>query len=83
MREDPPVAVPPVTAGPTQPAQPVQPNGPGDGQLHIVAEPRWDVYYAVVFATDAVGTSPPSNIWGPVTPNPPPPVANGAMASAA
>ena len=53
MREDLPVAVPPVTAGPAQPAQPVQPNGPGDGQLHIVAEPRWDVYYAVVFAAVA------------------------------
>jgi signal transduction histidine kinase len=53
VREDLPVAVPPVTAGPTPPAQPVQPNGPGDGQLHIVAEPRWDVYYAVVFAAVA------------------------------
>jgi signal transduction histidine kinase len=53
VREDLPVAVPPVTAGPAQPAQPVQPNGPGDGQLHIVAEPRWDVYYAVVFAAVA------------------------------
>jgi signal transduction histidine kinase len=53
VREDLPVAVPPVTAGPTQPAQPVQPNGPEDGQLHIVAEPRWDVYYAVVFTAVA------------------------------
>ncbi|MGH3256795.1 MAG: sensor histidine kinase [Streptosporangiaceae bacterium] len=50
MREDLPVAVPAVTAAPAQPAQS---GGPGDGQLHIVAEPRWDVYYAVVFAAVA------------------------------
>lgn len=50
MHEDLPVAVPPVTAGPAQPAQP---GGSGDGQVHVVAEPRWDVYYAVVFAAVA------------------------------
>jgi signal transduction histidine kinase len=47
VREDLPVAVPPVTDGRPQPAAP---GASGDGQVHIVAEPRWDVYYAVVFA---------------------------------
>jgi signal transduction histidine kinase len=45
VREEFPVAVPPVTAGP--------PPAPPGGQVHIVAEPRWDVYYAVVFAAVA------------------------------
>ncbi len=50
MHEDVPVAVPPVTAGPPPSAQPGE---SGDGQVHVVAEPRWDVYYAVVFAAVA------------------------------
>ena len=50
MHEDLPVAVPPVTAGPAQPAQP---GASGAAQVHIAAEPRWDVYYAVVFAAVA------------------------------
>ena len=50
MREDLPVAVPPVTAGPPSSAQPGE---SGEGQVHVVAEPRWDVYYAVVFAAVA------------------------------
>ncbi len=47
MHEDLPVAVPPVTAGPAEP------GASGAAQVHIVAEPRWDVYYAVVFAAVA------------------------------
>ena len=47
MREDLPVAVPPVAAGPTPPGE------SGDGPVHIVAEPRWDVYYGLVFAAVA------------------------------
>jgi signal transduction histidine kinase len=42
--EDLPVADPPVTAGPAQA------GGSGDSAVHVVAEPRWDVYYGLVFA---------------------------------
>ena len=51
MHEDVPVAVPPVTAGPSPLAPP---GGPRDSQGHIVAEPRWDVGYGLVFAAVAV-----------------------------
>ena len=50
MHEELPVAVPPVTAAPPQSTHP---GGPGDSQVHVVAEPRWDVYYAVVFVAVA------------------------------
>jgi signal transduction histidine kinase len=50
VHEDLPVAVPPVTAGT---ADPVQPGASGGGPVHIVAEPRWDMYYGLVFAAVA------------------------------
>jgi signal transduction histidine kinase len=50
VREDVPVAVPPVTAGPPQPAQP---GRPGDSQVYTLPEPRWDAYYGLVFAAVA------------------------------
>jgi signal transduction histidine kinase len=50
VHEDVPVAVPPVTAEPPQPAQP---GGPGDSQVYTLPEPRWDAYYGLVFAAVA------------------------------
>jgi signal transduction histidine kinase len=50
VREELPLAVPPVTAGPPRPARP---GVPADSQVHIVAEPRWDMYYGLVFAAVA------------------------------
>ena len=41
------MAVPPVAAGPTPPGE------SGDGLVHVVAEPRWDVYYGLVFVAVA------------------------------
>jgi signal transduction histidine kinase len=50
VHEDLPVAVPPVTA---ELPQPLPPGAFGDGQVQITAEPRWDVYFAVVFVAVA------------------------------
>jgi signal transduction histidine kinase len=52
VREDVPLAVPELTPGPPQAAgpAPARPNMLPGQTDRIVAEPRWDTYYAVVFA---------------------------------